>query len=103
LPPISFDGSLDLVRLTECFVGALLDSPPEPILKALSKRKGERSPAVFVGPEGDFTPEEMEKLLSVAIPVSLGSTILRAETAAIYALGAVKAYLDAEAFHCANR
>jgi RsmE family RNA methyltransferase len=56
-----------------------------------------------VGPEGDFTPEEMEKLLSVAIPVSLGSTILRAETAAIYALGAVKAYLDAEAFHCANR
>jgi 16S rRNA (uracil1498-N3)-methyltransferase len=103
LPPISFDESLDLVRLTECFVGALLDSPPEPILKALSKRKGACSPAVFVGPEGDFTPEEMEKLLSVAIPVSLGSTILRAETAAIYALGAVKAYLDAEAFHCANR
>jgi 16S rRNA (uracil1498-N3)-methyltransferase len=41
----------------------------------------------FVGPEGDFTPEELELLAGAgAIPVSLGKNILRAETAAIYGL-----------------
>ena len=43
--------------------------------------------AVFVGPEGDFTYNEEEQLRSRgATPVSLGPAVLRAETAAIYAL-----------------
>lgn len=71
-------------------------------MKALARRKGERPPAVFVGPEGDFTPEEIENLISSATPVSLGSSILRAETAAIYALIVIKAYLDAESFDCTD-
>ena len=41
----------------------------------------------FVGPEGDFTPEELQLLVaSGAIPVSLGKQVLRAETAAIWGL-----------------
>ena len=100
--PVTFEKSLDLVRSTECFVGALLQSPPQPIMKALARRKGERPPAVFVGPEGDFTPEEIENLISSATPVSLGNSILRAETAAIYALIVIKAYLDAESFDCTD-
>ncbi|MFZ4397593.1 MAG: RsmE family RNA methyltransferase [Kiritimatiellia bacterium] len=41
----------------------------------------------FVGPEGDFTPEELQLLLANgAIPVSLGRQVLRAETAAIWGL-----------------
>jgi len=44
--------------------------------------------ALLVGPEGGFAPEEMQQLATVsqALPVSLGPTILRAETAAIAAM-----------------
>ena len=41
----------------------------------------------FVGPEGDFTREELQLLVAHgAIPVSLGKQVLRAETAAIWGL-----------------
>lgn len=39
--------------------------------------------AVVIGPEGGFTPNERAKLAAVATPVSLGTRILRAETAAV--------------------
>lgn len=43
-----------------------------------------KSFAVFVGPEGGFSPKEIELLKSYNVPaVTLGSQILRAETAAI--------------------
>lgn len=44
--------------------------------------------ALLVGPEGGFAPEEIDRMknLPQAVPVSLGSRILRAETAAIAAL-----------------
>jgi 16S rRNA (uracil1498-N3)-methyltransferase len=45
---------------------------------------------VFIGPEGDFTPQEIvQAVKSGFTPVSLGDSVLRAETAAI----AVAAYL----------
>ena len=50
-----------------------------------------RGLGVFVGPEGDFTPEELKSLLEVATPVSFGPTILRAETAAIFGLSVLAA------------
>lgn len=41
---------------------------------------------ILIGPEGDFTPEEIDYLLKQGLqPVSLGSNRLRTETAAIYA------------------
>ena len=46
---------------------------------------------VFVGPEGDFTPEELRALLEIATPVSFGPTILRAETAAVFGLSVLAA------------
>ena len=54
-----------------------------------------RSFAVYVGPEGDFSPEELAALIEIATPVSFGSTILRAETAAIYGVSVLKSFLDA--------
>lgn len=43
--------------------------------------------SVWVGPEGDFTPEELEQLLTAGVePVTLGGTVLRSETAALYLL-----------------
>jgi len=43
--------------------------------------------SVWIGPEGDFTPAECNAIKgSGALPITLGSLILRSETAAIYAL-----------------
>ena len=42
---------------------------------------------VWIGPEGDFTPEELDAIQATgALPVSLGRLVLRVETAAIYCL-----------------
>ncbi|MGN0846203.1 MAG: RsmE family RNA methyltransferase [Kiritimatiellia bacterium] len=86
-----------LARVRECgrvFVGALTNPPPPPLLTALARAgrsDDERPMGIFVGPEGDFTPEELAALLEIAVPVSFGPTILRAETAAIFGLSVLAA------------
>jgi len=46
-----------------------------------------QSVGVWIGPEGDFTPGELEAIqASGALPISLGRLVLRVETAAIYCL-----------------
>ncbi len=46
-----------------------------------------KSVAVWVGPEGDFTPAEINAIrASGALPITLGQLVLRSETAAIYCL-----------------
>jgi len=46
---------------------------------------------LWIGPEGDFTPAELDAIrASGAKPITLGSLVLRVETAAIYALSIVK-------------
>src|SRR5262249_8756914 len=46
-----------------------------------------KSAAIWVGPEGDFTPAELEAIkASGAHPITLGPLVLRTETAAIYCL-----------------
>ena len=50
-------------------------------------------PSVYVGPEGDFTPDELKALLAFATPTTFGPTILRAETAAIFAVSVLSSCL----------
>lgn len=46
---------------------------------------------VLIGPEGDFSPDEIGRCLSLGIkPVTLGANRLRTETAALYALTALQ-------------
>lgn len=46
-----------------------------------------RSAAVWIGPEGDFSPGELSAIQNAgAQPISLGRLVLRVETAAIYCL-----------------
>ncbi len=88
-----FDAVLPSVTACACFVGALTDPPPSPLLSALASLS---SPplhlALFIGPEGDLAPDELSSLLSIATPVSLGPTILRSETAALYGISVLAAY-----------
>ena len=55
----------------------------------MNKTMAQGDVAILIGPAGGFSPEEMEKLpaMSFVRPVSLGGNILRAETAALTALG----------------
>ena len=102
---MDFKDSLALVSETTCFIGALT-TPPSPLLaEALSSRlrslEQSTNPntrtieqshlATFIGPEGDFTPDELAALMAIAVPVSFGPTVLRAETAAIFALSVILA------------
>ncbi len=46
-----------------------------------------KSACVWIGPEGDFTPDEVTAITSAgAKPMTLGKLVLRVETAAIYCL-----------------
>jgi len=97
---VDFRDSLPLVRETTCFVGALTDPPPQPLLSALLAAEIPRSRpiAVYVGPEGDFTPGELKALLEIATPASFGPTVLRAETAAVFAASVAAAVRLANGF-----
>ncbi len=94
--PVGFAQALNLAAQCECYVGALAEPPPMDFLSALksAQRSGDRPLAVFIGPEGDFTPGELAALVEISTPVSFGASILRAETAAIYGVGVLKAFID---------
>jgi 16S rRNA (uracil1498-N3)-methyltransferase len=60
------------------------------------KQRKPRNIQVWVGPEGDFTPAEINAVRAVgALPISLGQLILRSETAAIYALAVLNYEMQA--------
>ncbi len=95
--PLDFDESLELVKgCSRVFAGALQTPPPKPILTALADMPDDAdSLGIYVGPEGDFTPEELSALLKIAQPVSLGPSILRAETAAVFGLSLLAGFCHA--------
>jgi 16S rRNA (uracil1498-N3)-methyltransferase len=72
------------------FVGSLQsECHPREVLREFETKHGHspQSIGVWIGPEGDFTPEELTAIQnSGASPVSLGRLVLRVETAAIYCL-----------------
>jgi 16S rRNA (uracil1498-N3)-methyltransferase len=52
-----------------------------------SNHRQPKAVCIWVGPEGDFTPEEVAAAQSAgALPITLGRLILRSETAATYCL-----------------
>lgn len=56
------------------------------------------SVAVWVGPEGDFTPAELSLIRGAgALPITLGPMVLRSETAALYCLSFLS--YELQAFH----
>ena len=61
-----------------------LDGERIPLIKALAAKAGAAELVFFIGPEGDFTPDEVRTAIEAgAIPVSLGENILKVDTAAM--------------------
>ena len=51
--------------------------------------------ALVIGPEGGFSPNEIDRFMSQGFnSILLKTNILRSETAAIYALSVVQSYLE---------
>ena len=95
---VDIKDALRLVRETTCFIGALTNPPSPPLVRAIeqSNNRTIEQFSVFIGPEGDFTPEELAALMEIATPTSFGPTILRAETAAIFALSVLASSIHEE-------
>src|SRR5688572_23729609 len=80
---IEFDQAIQLIQLPQKFIGYC---DPATERKPLSSFAVFEDAGILIGPEGDFTPDEFHKANSHGfIPVSLGETRLRTETAAIVA------------------
>jgi 16S rRNA (uracil1498-N3)-methyltransferase len=65
---------------------------PREYFNAFRESDGQRpkSIQIWIGPEGDFTPVEVEQIQAAgAFPITLGPRVLRTETAAIYCLSVV--------------
>lgn len=94
MPAVDFPEALSIARESgRVFAGALVTPPAPPILEAVRAVPDATGLSVFIGPEGDFTPEELAALLEIATPVSFGPTVLRAETAAVFAVSVLAAVL----------
>jgi 16S rRNA (uracil1498-N3)-methyltransferase len=86
-PPRSLAQHLGAAASSDLALVASLESRVHPrtvFRKVHAARGAPGSVSAWIGPEGDFTPEELHAIESAgAHPVSLGSLVLRSDTAAI--------------------
>lgn len=93
LPTISdvlgFNDALAEAKRSELVLFAALDKNAKP-LSAILKKSSPKTVAVFIGPEGDFSDEEISVARGKGFSIcSLGSLVLRVETASIYVLSSL--------------
>jgi 16S rRNA (uracil1498-N3)-methyltransferase len=72
---------------------------PREYFETFHQEKGRlpKTVCVWVGPEGDFTPAEMNAIKSAGmLPITLGPLVLRSETAAIYCLSVLNYELQSK-------
>ncbi len=83
---LAASGAADLKLIASLHPGA---TTLKPVLAAFQAQhnRAPRTATWLIGPEGDFSPDEMSRALAAGfVPVTLGPLVLRCETAAIYAL-----------------
>jgi len=86
LPVSDFKDALSYLEGCELSLIPCLYDGNKPIKDAVKGRKA-ASACVLIGPEGDFTAQEVRMAVDLrAIPVILGNEVLRSETAAITVL-----------------
>ncbi len=88
--PRSFRESLARATEFDAVGFATVDPPAEGLATLVASIPHDGSVLVYVGPEGGFSDAERESAVAVgAVPVNLGPTVLRTETAAIAVCAAV--------------
>ena len=107
LPKIETPATIDLLlarpeRFELSLVGSLQTERrhPRECFQEFQTKNGRRpkSAAVWIGPEGDFTLEELKAIQnSGAQPITLGPLTLRVETAAVYCLSILNYELNRQA------
>ncbi|XP_031479236.1 uncharacterized protein LOC116250043 isoform X3 [Nymphaea colorata] len=76
----------------------LAEAEAVPLMEALSAMTIEQRGILIIGPEGDFTQDELKLLTEAGVtPVGLGPLRLRVETATISLLSAVTFWADSQA------
>jgi len=96
--PVSpLESVLDLIDNNTTAIIPCVFSERIALHQALSKHKQGEKVLILIGPEGDFTEGEVARAVEhSAIPVSLGETVLKVETAAISTLAFTRLYLGNE-------
>ena len=83
-----------LSQRTTLLIPSLIE-PRIPLLQALNQMNPKQNISIFIGPEGDFTPEEYALAKAKGCTaVSLGETILKVETAAIISVGCSQLFFN---------
>ena len=98
--PMKPSTAIEEARTAEVSLIATLQSDakhPRTHIDAYSSENGQapKKLAIWVGPEGDYTPAEINTIRSGALPITLGPLVLRSETAAIYCLAVLNYELQA--------
>lgn len=87
---MSFKQALEDAKGRSTILIPSLSGEPQPLLPVLTSIDAEQSISLFIGPEGDFTPQEYAAAQKAgAQAVSLGPTVLRVETAALCVLAGI--------------
>jgi 16S rRNA (uracil1498-N3)-methyltransferase len=94
-PLTEFSKAIEYLLKDSAVIMPSLTGETETIFQALarSKEQGREKISILIGPEGDFSDEEYRLAHAKGcIPVTLGDTILKVETAAICAVSCVRQY-----------
>lgn len=80
--PVAFDKVVKVSNAEDKFIAHCLEWDKQQLVQVA----GNRSSIILIGPEGDFTPAEIEAAMNQGFrPVALGNTRLRTETAGMVA------------------
>ncbi|CAN0880180.1 Ribosomal RNA small subunit methyltransferase E, partial [Linum grandiflorum] len=92
-PPLTIDGLLPLVSQSK--LSFLATAEAAPLVSTITSLRNKPSGLIIVGPEGDFTEEELNKLIKAGVvSVGLGPLRLRVETATIALLSTLMLWSD---------
>ena len=89
--PLTFEHWLDTQTTTGLRLIASLAPGARPLREVLHDFPGSTAAVLLVGPEGDFSAAETAAALTAGfLPVSLGTIVLRVETATLFCLSALR-------------
>jgi 16S rRNA (uracil1498-N3)-methyltransferase len=95
--PVPFKEAMARLRDFDLVLIPTLEGAPRELHSVLQEKRPAKSVLVLIGPEGDFSPKEIKMTVEKgAIPVGLGPRVLRAETAAVFALSVIRFFYGSQ-------